>query len=231
MVVTLGIRFIIVNTCRTVLDWCATTIGHGIVVEAKSTPKTRRQLQTWRFALGEAHVLIELLPKLRSYLRIKGPQADAAFRFLSGRRQRGGPFSEADIDAAFNLRLANQKSYNKGSVEHILYRKTPYTRDQFKHLVLEGRGSSRYQVIEWTSEMDAHVGADSDRRVAEQLGLKMAQVQRRRTQLGRMPFGWIVPETRAEIHQLRQKGETLEQIAATTGVSFSSVQRVLSRPV
>jgi hypothetical protein len=231
MVVTLGIRFIIVNTCRSVLDWCVCTIGHGIVVEAKNTPKTHRRLQTWRFALGEAHVLIELLPKLRPYLRIKGPQADAALQFLNGRRQRGGPFSEEDMEAAFNLRLANQKSYNKGAVEHVLYRKTPYTRDQFRELILEGRGSARYQVIEWTPEMDTHVGTDSDRRVAERLGLKMAQVQRRRTQLGRMPFGWVIPEVRTKIHQLRQKGMTLEQIATTTGVSPSSVQRVLSKPV
>ncbi len=170
-------------------------------------------------------MLIELLPKLRPYLRIKEAQADAALQFLMGRKQRGGPYTELDVSAAFNLRLTNQKSYNKGSVEHILYRKQPYTRDQFMGLIQEGRDGSIYRVTEWTSEMDALIGTDIDRRIAKSLNLKLAQVQRRRVDLGRPPFGWIDDTTKAEIRRLRKDGVTLKRIAAMLNVSFSFVQR------
>lgn len=88
-----------------------------------------------------------LLARLLPHLIVKRRQAEAAMTFLQGRRRArvGSPFTDTDADAAFALRLANQKSYNKGASEHVLYRKQPYTRAQFKELLCAGRDGMLYQ--------------------------------------------------------------------------------------
>lgn len=189
--ITVGVIFTIANTHRGVLEWCRTTIGHGCVVQVKNTPANPRNLPAFRYNLDQAHVLRGLLPILRPYLKVKWPQADAMLRYLCSREDasKGAAFTETEVDAIFDCRLTNQKSYNKGVVEHVLYRKQPYTREQFRELLLAGRDGSIYRVVSWTPAMDALVGTDIDRKVAAILGLKLAQVQRRRVELGRPPFG------------------------------------------
>lgn len=187
--------FTIVNTNRGVLDWCLSTIGHGRVVQTRSTSANPRNLPTFRYNLDQAHALRWLLPLLRPYLKIKWPQTDAMLRYLYSREKagRGAAFTPAEVDAIFDCRITNQKSYNKGSFEHILYRGQPYTREQFQTLLLAGRDGSIYRVVPWTPAMDALVGTNIDRKVAATLGLKLAQVQRRRVELGRPPFGTAHP--------------------------------------
>lgn len=222
--------FTIVNTHEGVLHWCLATIGHGLVVKVKHTLKNPRNLPTWRYNLEGASVLIELLERICPHLRVKRRQAEAALIFLRGRQQarRGSAFTNADVGAAFDLRLANQKSYNKGAAEHVLYRKQPYTREQFKAMLLAGRDGSIYHEVEWTLSMDALVGTDIDRKIAEQLGLKLAQVQRRRVELGLPFFGAITDEIRGKIRALRTSGWTQTAIAKELRIGMSSVQRALA---
>lgn len=189
--ITVGVVFTIVNTHKGILEWCLRTLKVGHLVEAKNTPKSPRNLPTFRFNVDANGALLWLLPQLVPWLRVKRTQALLACAFLSSRQSspRGGAFTPEQVDMLFDLRLQNQKSYNKGSFEHVLYKKTPYTRDQFRALLLGGRDGSVYRVIQWTPDMDAVVGTDIDRRVALRLGLKLAQVQRRRKALGLPPFG------------------------------------------
>jgi len=236
-VLTLGMIFLVVNTNLEVLEWCANVVGAGIVVKARNTPANPRRLVCYRYRLDAQKDIAVLLPQLQPYLKIKRPHVDAAMSYLHSRlsRARRAASSEHEIDLFFNIRLAslaNQRAVGPwDGIERITYCKKAYTREGFKRLILEGREDSNYHVVEWTPEMDAQVGTDADRRIAERLGLKMAQVQRRRTHLGRMPFGWIDSMKRAEIHRLHQARQPWKQIATAVGVSLSSLQRVLSKPV
>jgi DNA-directed RNA polymerase specialized sigma subunit len=171
-----------------------------------------------------------LIPQIQPYLKIKRPQADAILEFLRNRSQLGTKtaLTDRDVDLLFVARLANQKSYNKGAFEHILYKGTPYTRQSFRELLLSNRNGSLYRVIEWTPQMDARVGTNIDRVVASQLGLKLAQVQRRREQLHRPPFGSLQAHW-SKVLSLRAEGLTLRAIAKMVGISRSSVQRILDR--
>lgn len=228
---TVGVIFTIVNTHKGVLEWCQTAIGHGCVVQTRSTPANPRNLPTFRYNLDQAHVLRWLLPILRPYLKVKWPQTEAVLRYLQSREGagRGVAFTHAEIDAIFDCRLTNQKSYNKGVIEHILYRKQPYTREQFRELLLAGRDGSIYRVVSWTPAMDALVGTDIDRKVAVRLGLKLAHVQRRRVELGRPPFGAITEAKIQRVLKMRRARTKLKQIVAKTGVSLTSVERILQR--
>jgi len=227
--ITIGVIFNVVNTCKEVLDWCLNTIGYGYVVEAKSTVKSPRRLSTFRYNLDQKGVLVQLLPMLRPYLKVKCAQTDAVLRFLRSRKGKpwGSPFTEEEVDLAFQARLANQKSYNKGSTEHVTYKGQHYTKDEFRDLLLAGRDGSIYRMIQWTPDMDALLGTDIDRVVAHQLGLKIAQVQKRRDSLGIAPCHSIRDKV-PQIIALRSQGFVMTKIAVEVGVSFSSVERVLS---
>ena len=77
--------------------------------------------------------------------------------------------------------------------------------------------------------MDALVGTDIDRKVAVRLGLKLAHVQRRRVELGRPPFGAITEAKIQRVLKMRRARTKLKQIVAKTGVSLTSVERILQR--
>lgn len=180
----------IVNTCRSVLEWCAKVCGFGLIVEAKGTASNPRNLPTFRFNVDSAQSLNWLIPQIRPHLKIKTAQADAVLKFIQGREsRRGTAFTPEEIAAVFDAKIANQKSYNKGTFEHIRFKGKTYDRQAFGELINETRDGSIYRTISWTSEMDSQVGTASDLAVAQRLGLKLAQVQRRRTQLGIPPFG------------------------------------------
>ncbi len=189
-VVTVGIVFTIVNTNRPVLDWCVQAIGKGLVVQVKSTQANPRNLPTFRYNLDCKDDIFNVVHQINPHLKIKAKQAEACLAYLRSRvgKRRGAAFTEEEVNLMFSLRLANQKSYNLGSTEHILYKKQPYNRAEFRNLLLEGRDGSIYHSVEWTSSMDALVGTSIDRVVARTLGLKLAQVQRRRDALGIPPF-------------------------------------------
>jgi hypothetical protein len=227
--------FMITNTDLGVLEWCVDSIGTGRVVRAKSTEKNPRRLPCYRYVLDAGNAIRDLLPRLRPYLKIKAKQADAAITYLESRALRlpRSAFNETEINLFFDIRLANQRAYNSTVDEaRITYKKIAYNRANFRELILRDRTGSVYRVVEWTPEMDALVGTDIDRKIAERLGLKLAQVQRRREHLGRVPFGWVAPAKRLEIQRLRREEHmTMIQIAQATGVSFSSVQRALADSV
>lgn len=179
----------VINTCREALEWCHATVGFGHIVESKATRKNPRRLRCYRYVLNKQHVLQRLLPAIRPYLKIKHRQVDAALLFIESRATRPArsAFNTDEVDLVFDIRLANRRSYEPGGV--VVYKKTAYDRAAFHRLLLEGRDGSIYHVVEWTPKMDALVGTDIDRKVGDQLGLKIAQVQRRRIELGRRPFG------------------------------------------
>lgn len=185
--VTVSVLMSIANTCSEVLDWCVRTVCAGRLACIRSTKRNPRNLPTYRYNLEGAQALMVLLPQLQPYLKVKWRQAEAVLTYLRSRagKRPGAAFSEEEIDAIFSARLTNQKSYNKGNEEHILYRGQPYTRDAFRALLLTGRDGAIYHAVNWTPEMDALVGTRVDGEVARILGLKRAQVQRRRVALGR----------------------------------------------
>lgn len=223
MVLTIG------NTHLGVLQWCLRTIGKGTLVQAKNTPRNPRNLPYHRYNLDCKEDLAVLLPQLLPYLRIKKDQAEAATKFLRVRAQnrRGGPFTEAQIDCLFELRLSNQKSYNKGSQEHIRYKGQTFTRAQFREFLLNGRDGSIYRSVVWTPEMDALVASDTDVKVAAQLGLKLGQVRSRRVALGRSSPHFVSLDEAQRIRLLRLQGLTQGEIAAEMGLGRSSVCRIL----
>lgn len=184
--ITVGMIFTIANTDRGVLDWCQDVVGAGHVVQARSTKKNPRRLDIYRYNLDAQTDISRLLPILLPFLKIKKDRARLALRYLSSRQgsRRNAPFTAAQLDMLFDVRHANQKRYSAGGMEHILYKKVPYTRAQFKKLLFQSRNGGHYRSVEWSSKMDKLLGAAIDRVVAVKLGLKLAQVQRRRTQLG-----------------------------------------------
>jgi hypothetical protein len=128
------------------------------------------------------------------------------------------------------VRLANQFPYDKQTVACVRYKKKMYTKEEFRTLLLSSRNSSNYRVVDWTSEMDAVVGTDIDSRVASKLGLKLGQVQRRRALLGKPHNRKMAALKATRILRLRAAGHTMTEIAETVGLSFSSVQRILTCP-
>jgi len=126
--------------------------------------------------------LESLLTQVKPYMIIKQTQAILALEFLHSRLNRANraAFSEREIEILFDLRVANAHN-SKSRV--FVYNKRPYTLVQFKKLVLSSRQNPNYWVVEWTPEMDGLLGTDSDRAIAERLGLKLAAVQRRRFSL------------------------------------------------
>lgn len=198
-VVTVHLIFMVINTHLQVLEWVLSTVNAGRIVEAKNArdSKLQRRLRCYRFVLDTNHNLTRLLPLIRPYLKIKTRQVDAAISFLQRRAERPprSGFDTLDVDNLFDIRLANRKLYE--DVERIAYRKALYTRDEFRKVLLEGRDGSAYRVVEWTPEMDALVGTNIDRVVAGKLGLKLAQVQRRRVGLGVPTFSRALPSAPA----------------------------------
>lgn len=76
--------------------------------------------------------------------------------------------------------------------------------------------------------MDKEIGTDIDLKVANKLGLKLAQVQRRREDLGVSPFYRITEDQKTSVRTLHEQGLSLKAVSARTGISYSSVQRFLS---
>lgn len=182
-------KLVIVNTCRAVLEWCHAVCGFGLIVEAKGSRSSPRNLPTFRFNVDTARSLVWLIPQIRPYLKIKTSQADAVYGFIQSREnKRGTAFTAEEVDAIFDAKIANQKSYNKGSFEHVVFKGKTFTREAFRELINETRDGSIYRVVQWTPKMDHQLGTAVDATIAQRLGLKLAQVQRRRTQLGIAPF-------------------------------------------
>jgi hypothetical protein len=182
---TFTLIWMVINTNVPVLQWCKKTVGAGHVVEAKSTKKHKRRLRCFRFIVDGHQEMLPLLLQLRPYLRIKSTQVTAAVSFLRSRARRPfrSPYSPAELGALFDIRAANRKAYEQRDV--IIIRKKKYTRAEFLAFVLEGYyKKAERQMVEWTPKMDALLGTDSDGRLAARLGLKLAQVQRRRAGLG-----------------------------------------------
>jgi hypothetical protein len=228
-VITLGMVFIVTNTNRAVLDWCASAVGAGLVVQKRRHTEPGR-LPCFCYRLDAQQAIAELLPQLLPYLKIKTPHATAASAYLKSRmgRLNRAAFNTEEINLFFEVRLASLANQRHASGEVITYRKQEYNRDAFERLILENRIGSSYRVVEWTPEMEALVGTDIDRKVAEHLGLKLAQVQRRREQLGRPPFGSIPHATKATALQLRAQGQTIRAIADSLNLSYSAIQRLLT---
>ena len=228
-IVTVGIICTTVNTHLGVLKHLQKISG-GHLVHIKSTKRNPRNLPTHRLNLDANYTLFTFLPLLIPHLVVKKRQAEIAMLYLESRKNadRGTCYTEAEIDLLFELRLLNQKPYNKGRTEHIIYKKVPYTRSQFWKLVCSGRDGAVYRVVNWTKDMDVLVGTASDRSVATKLGLKMSQVQRRRVQLGRPPSYYVPLSTKKKVIELRRGGVKLKEIISALNISKTSVQRILS---
>lgn len=229
-IITISLVLMLVNTCEEALRWCLRTIGTGHIVRQNKGKKRRRTC--YRYVLGNNWALLQLLPVLRPYLKIRTAQVDAALAFLRNRASRPvrSAFTEIEVDHIFAVRLANQFPYDKQTVACVRYKKKMYTKEEFRTLLLSSRNSSNYRVVDWTSEMDAVVGTDIDSRVASKLGLKLGQVQRRRALLGKPHNRKMAALKATRILRLRAAGHTMTEIAETVGLSFSSVQRILTCP-
>jgi hypothetical protein len=177
--------FKITNTHYGVLDWCKSFVGKGSVVEVKNTPSNPRRLRTYHYNLDSKTDIFNLLVELLPYLQIKKPQALLALEFIRMRQgtPRNSAFKPEELDILFEMRVLNQKRYDKAGAPYILYRGVPYTKQQFNSLLLSSRNGPHYRTVQWTPAMDAKLGTTVDRIVAKDLGLKLAQVQRRRTAL------------------------------------------------
>jgi len=171
------------NTNHPVMEWCLRTTGIGQLVRIPAGGK--RKKTCWRHVVSSMRPMESMLTQLSPYLRVKARQAELALAFLRSRlartaRTNRAEYSEEEIRLLFDLRIANAH-YSKSKV--FRFKNVSYTLPQFRELVLAGRHNERCHVVEWTEEMDARLGTDSDREVAGQLGLKLAAVQRRRYKL------------------------------------------------
>lgn len=167
------------NTDLPVIEWASSTTGVGRIQRAGGA---HRKKPCWRHVVTAMQPIESMLLQLRPYMRVKTHQADLALAFLRSRQRRTGRagYNAMEIELLFELRIANAHS-SKSRV--FYFRGVPYSLERFRELVLAGRHNENYNVVEWTEEMDALLGTDSDRVVAEQLGLKLAAVQRRRYKL------------------------------------------------
>jgi hypothetical protein len=69
------------NTCRAILEWCESTTGIGIIDgEIRKRQKHHKQSYIWRLRQPE---MLEFLPMITPYLRIKEEQAIRLQEFLA----------------------------------------------------------------------------------------------------------------------------------------------------
>jgi hypothetical protein len=182
-IITLGLVLVITNTCKPVLEWCQKELRVGTIVKA-TDGGTRRQV-CWRLQSGANHELLRILPQLEPYIRIKKGQVRLALEYLRSRARRSPrcAFSEREVEVAFLLRRENQKPYSK----KVTYRGEGMTLAQFKKRILEGRGGTTYNVVEWTPSMDRLLGSAADGAVAVKLRISRSAVRERRFKLGIPP--------------------------------------------
>lgn len=168
---SLGLAFVIANNHRGVLEWAQAQTKCGLLVST-------RQGRHHRYVVTGSRHLLPLLQQLEPYLIVKKERAQCAIKFFLLRRHRpkGAHFSDEELYLLFRVRSMNSPNgaFRRGGRELSL--------DAFIALVRATRSGRR--VIEWTPEMDAKLGTAYDRSVARLLGLKLHQVQARRTTLG-----------------------------------------------
>lgn len=181
--IQLHVKLLISNNHRGVLDWCQSTTGCGMIV--RRAPNGR-QKEHWRYVIQARDQIFCLLEQLYPFFKIKQDQAGLMLTILRSRLSKTprSPFDETELDLFYWLRLLTQHQ-KTGSLS---FKGQSYSLKEFKELILGGR-DDRYVVVQWTAEMDSLLGTKSDRAVAQHLGLKLAQVQRRRMLLGKFPAG------------------------------------------
>jgi len=186
--ITVALVFMVINTYQPVIDWCVNVLGTGRKI---TMPKRgARTMPCYRYVLTELWALEVILPKLLPHLKIKKAQALAAMKFLQmrSRRTAHSPFVAAEISMLFDVRISNQRPYDRGrDTTQIAYKGEYYSREAFIELMLADRKESIYRSVSWTKRMESALGKDTDLAVSKKLGLKLAQVQRRRTALGISP--------------------------------------------
>jgi hypothetical protein len=226
------IIFIVTNTCLSVIEWCLETIGTGRIVQSRTYSEDHpRRMPAYRYILDTNSYLVQLLPQLLEHLKIKSRQAKLALGYLGSREGKyRGNYSRSEVDALFNLRHSNLKDYDLLGSPTIRYKGSDYNIDGFSDLFFERRDESGNQYVEWTAEMNALLGTEIDIKVAKLLGIKLAAVQKRRTELGIRPFSSMRSKS-SEILRLRSTGKTLKDIATLVGLSKTSIQKVVEGKV
>lgn len=226
------IIFMVTNTCLSVIEWCLEVIGTGRVVQSRSYSKDHpRRMPAYKYVLDTNAYLVQLLPQILGHLKVKKRQAELTMIYLNSRSGKyRGNYSRAESDILFNLRHANLKDYDLLGSPTIRYRGRNYNKDEFSNLFFERRDESGNQYVEWTTEMDSILGTDIDSNIAGRLGLKLASVQRRRTNLRVPPYGSLLNK-KSMVIQLRSEGLTLKNISSKVGISKSSVVRILDEVV
>lgn len=181
--VQLHVKLLISNNHRGVLDWCQSATGCGMILRRAPNEK---QKEHWRYVIQSREQILHLLEQLYPFLRIKQDQAGLMMTILRSRlsKQPRSPFDETELEHFYWLRLLTQHK-KTGS---LTFKGQAYSLEDFKELILGGR-DDRYVVVQWSTQMDRLLGTKPDSAIAKQLGLKIAQVQRRRSFLGKPPAG------------------------------------------
>lgn len=179
----IDIVLVITNTHLGVLKWIRKVVGAGRIHEQKY--EKNRKTRCWRFVL-DAHTMLPLLRRILPHLKVKNRQAELAIQYLESRarRPKRSLFNDAEIRAVFQLRLETQRVPGN----RIRYRDREYSLQEFKKMLLKDRDPSRYRVIEWTPEMDSHLGKAPDGKVAKKLKVSRSQIQKRRSSLKIPPY-------------------------------------------